>query len=175
MRNQAINYKSTKPNISTNINVVPPFQNMSQVLTKFSQTTFQPGDESDQIEQNSINKSCGTQTDSELNEPKQVHSLEVVVVGLMQQIHFLKQSSELLPIVILTNFSNIINSSNTHWKDDLFLLLFHANINLSWIIDCKQDVDTNNVYITAVNNVMQNKIKYLLLHYFKKTFISATG
>lgn len=134
-------------------------------------------DANKKIYKESVSTNKSTQTDNEATSFRSILQSKVkclqLVLRLFNDTRYLSNYVHTSPIVHLTNFKHVKPITGYSWQDNVYHLLFLAGINICWIADCDYDYTADIVYITAVNRIMQRKIKVSLVSYFKNNPVSA--
>ena len=69
-------------------------------------------------------------------------------------------------ILRINNFYQLNFKPKTYWKNNVYLILYKANVPLCWIINVSLDKTLNTILIETINYLTLVQIQHLLHKYF---------
>ena len=116
---------------------------------------------------NDLDKADTTETNQAIT------NLQQTSTNLLQRVNNLQNQIKMLNIITTTscilkinNFFQLNFKPKTHWKNNVYLILYKANVPLCWIINVNLDKSLNTILIEIINYSTMVRIKHLLHKYF---------
>ena len=88
------------------------------------------------------------------------------VNNLQNQIKMLSSITTTSCILRINNFYQLNFKPKTYWKNNVYLILYKANVPLCWIINVSLDKTLNTILIETINYLTLVQIQHLLHKYF---------
>ena len=116
---------------------------------------------------NDLDKADTTETNQAITDLQQTST------NLLQRVNNLQNQIKMLNIITTTscilkinNFFQLNFKPKTHWKNNVYLILYKANVPLCWIINVNLDKTLNTILIEIINYSTMVRIEHLLHKYF---------
>ena len=116
---------------------------------------------------NDLDKADTTETNQAIT------NLQQTSTNLLQRVNNLQNQIKMLNIITTTscilkinNFFQLNFKPKTHWKNNVYLILYKANVPVCWIININLDKTLNMILIEIINYLTLVQIKHLLHKYF---------
>ena len=88
------------------------------------------------------------------------------VNNLQNQIKMLSSITTTSCILRINHFYQLNFNHKTYWKNNVYLILYKANVPLCWIINVSLDKTLNTILIETINYLTLVQIQHLLHKYF---------
>ncbi len=110
---------------------------------------------------------------TETNQTNLVPKHQQTSANLLKRVNNLQNQTKMLSIITTTscilrinNFYQLNFKPKTHWKNNVYLILYKANVPLCWIINVSLDKTLNTILIETINYLTLVQIQHLLHKYF---------